>query len=72
MTEISKLIVALGGMILSKEILNNQGLMEMHPWINVFRKSIQLGKRQVWNHQKFSLSNEIELGERVLQDVFND
>ena len=70
--EISKLIVALGGMILSKEILNNQGLMEMHPWLTHLEKSIQLGKRQVWNHQKFSLSYEIELGERVLHDVYND
>ena len=70
--EISKLIVALGGMILSKEVLNNQELMEMHPWLSHLEKSIQLGKRQVWNNQKFSLSYEIELGERVLQEVFND
>lgn len=70
--EISKLIVALGGMILSKEILSNQELMEMHPWLSHLEKSIQLGKRQVWNNQKFSLSDEIELGERVLQEVFND
>ena len=70
--EISKLIVALGGMILSKEILSNQELMEMHPWLSHLEKSIQLGKRQVWNNQKFSLSDEIELGERVLQEDFND
>ena len=70
--EISKLIVALGGMILSKEVLSNQELMEMHPWLSHLEKSIQLGKRQVWNNQKFSLSDEIELGERVLQEVFND
>ena len=70
--EISKLIVALGGMILSKEVLNNQELMEMHPWLTHLENSIQLGKRQVWNHQKFSLSYEIELGERVLHDVYND
>lgn len=70
--EISKLIVALGGMILSKEVLNNQELMEMHPWLTHLEKSIQLGKRQVWNNQEFSLSYEIELGERVLHDVYND
>ena len=70
--EISKLIVALGGMILSKEVLNNQELMEMHPWLTHLEKSIQLGKRQVWNNQKFSLSYQIELGERVLHDVYND
>ena len=44
----------------------------MHPWLSHLEKSIQLGKRQVWNNQKFSLSDEIELGERVLQEVFND
>ena len=70
--EISKLIVALGGMILSKEVLNNQGLMEMHPWLTHLEKSIQLGIRQIWNNQEFSLSYEIELGERVLHDVYND
>ena len=43
--EISKLIVALGGMILSKEVLNNQELMEMHPWLTHLEKSIQLGIR---------------------------
>lgn len=70
--EISKLIVALGGMILSKEVLNNQELMEMHPWLTHLEKSIKLGKRQVWNKQEFSLLDEIKLGEKVLKDVFND
>ena len=70
--EISKLIVALGGMILSKEVLNNQELMEMHPWLTHLEKSIQLGKRQVWNKQEFSLLDEIKLGEKVLKDVFSD
>lgn len=43
--EISKLIVALGGMILSKEVLSNQELMEMHPWLSHLAKVYSIRKK---------------------------
>lgn len=67
--EVSKIIVALGGMIFSEKVISNQDLIDMYPWISHVVKSLEFGKRQMWNNRKYSVKDEKTLGNRLLNDL---
>ena len=56
-------------MIFSEKVISNQDLIDMYPWISHVVKSLEFGKRQMWNNRKYSVKDEKTLGNRLLNDL---